>query len=50
MAGVNRHVKVTIQEPRSEVVHDFVVQYEVGLKTPTFKGVKLETSQPLVVR
>jgi len=44
MARVNRHVKVTIDGPRSEVVHDFVVQYEVCLKTPTSKGVKLETS------
>ena len=38
---MNWHVKVTIDGPRSEVVHDFVVQYEVCLKTPTFKGVKL---------
>ena len=29
MAGVKRHVKVTLDGPRSEVVHDFVVQYEV---------------------
>ena len=33
MAGVKRPVKVTLDGPRSEVVHDFVVQYEVCLKT-----------------
>jgi len=47
---VNRHVEVTIDGPRSEVVRDFVVQYAVCLKMPTFKGVELEISQPLIVR
>jgi len=50
MAGVKRHVKVTLDGPRSEVVHDLVVQYEVFLKTPTFRSVRLETSQPLAIR
>jgi len=49
MAGVKRHVKVTLDGPRSEVVHDFVVQYEVCLKTPTFKSIELETSQLLAI-
>jgi len=45
MAGVNTHVKVTIDGPRNEVVHDLAVQYEVCLKMSTFNGVKIETTQ-----
>ena len=37
MARVNRHVKVTIDGPRSKIVHDFIVQCKVCLKMPVHR-------------
>ena len=50
MARVNGRFKVSIDGPRGKIVYDFAVQYEVCLKTSSFKSVKIETSQPFFIR